>query len=185
MFKAAGGRELEGDAKSIAFIKLLPPDVRAHVTLHQDMPQYQDFDELKRLALKYIKVMLGINAERKMRAQPVRLVQEGQGDHEDEDDQGDLQDMIDSDGDAVDIPKFADMEVDARVEILAFMRAQGYKPADNRASSGRFVRAPGGRGRKVPSGPARREVPPRGRADITCELRQEGAQCNRVQAATT
>ena len=82
--------------------------------------------------------MLGLNAERKLRSQPVRLVQDGQGD-DDEDDQGDLQDMIDNDGDAVDISKFADMETDARVEILAFMRAQGYKPADNRASSGRFV----------------------------------------------
>ena len=76
--------------------------------------------------------------------------------------------MIVNDSDVVDIPKFADMEIDARVEIFAFMRAQGYKPADNRASSGRFVRAPGGRGRTAPSGPARREVPPRGRADITC-----------------
>ena len=43
------------------------------------MPQYQDFNELKRFALKYIKVILGLNAERKMRAQPVRLVQDGQG----------------------------------------------------------------------------------------------------------
>ena len=68
LFKAAGGREPEGEAKRIAFIKLLPPDVRAHVTLHQDMPQYQDFNELKRFALKYIKVMLGLNAERKLRA---------------------------------------------------------------------------------------------------------------------
>ena len=52
LFKAAGGRDPEGDAKRIAFIKLLPPDVRAHVTLPQDMRQYQDFTELKRFALK-------------------------------------------------------------------------------------------------------------------------------------
>ena len=48
--KAAGGQEPEGDAKRIAFVKLLPPDVRAHVTLHQDMPMYQGFTELKRFA---------------------------------------------------------------------------------------------------------------------------------------
>ena len=63
LFKAAGGREPEGDAKRIAFIKLLPPDVRAHVTLHQDMFQHLDFDELKRFA-KRIKVMLGLNTEK-------------------------------------------------------------------------------------------------------------------------
>ena len=78
LFKSAGGREPDGDAKRIAFIKLHPPDVRAHVTLHQDMPQYQDFVELKRFALKYIKVLLGLDAERRMRSQPVRLVQDDQ-----------------------------------------------------------------------------------------------------------
>ena len=63
LFKVAGGRAPEGDAKRIAFVKLLPPDVRANVTLHQDMPAYQDFTELKRFALKYIKVMIGLNAD--------------------------------------------------------------------------------------------------------------------------
>ena len=65
LFKAAGGREPEGDANRIAFVKLLPPDARAHVTLHQDMPAYQDYTELKRFALKYIKVMIGLNADRR------------------------------------------------------------------------------------------------------------------------
>ena len=89
--------------------------------------------------------MLGLNAERKLRAQLVRLAHEDQDGDEDEDDQGDLQDLVDGGGDSVDIPKFGAMEIEARVEIFAFMRAQGYKPADNRASSGRFVRSPGGR----------------------------------------
>ena len=74
--KAAGGREPEGDAKRIAFVKLLPSDVRAHITLHQDMPTYQASTELKRFALKYIKVMIGLNADRRRAAQPLKLFEE-------------------------------------------------------------------------------------------------------------
>ena len=81
------------------------------MTLHLDMPQYQDFTKLNRFALKYIKVILRLNAERKLRAQPFRLVQEDQHGDEDEDDQGDLQDLVDGGGDCVDIPKFGDMEI--------------------------------------------------------------------------
>ena len=106
LFKAAGGREPEGDAERIAFIKFLSPDVRAHVTLHEDMPQYQDFVELKRFALKYTKVMLGLNAERRMGSQPVRLVQDAQNCDEDEDEQGEIQDVVDAGEDSVEIPKF-------------------------------------------------------------------------------
>ena len=122
LFKAVGGREPEGDAKRMAFIKVLPPDVRARVTFHQDMPQYQDFVDLKRFALKYIKVMLGLNAERRMRSQPVRLVQDDQGCDDDEDEQGDLQDAVHAGEDSVEILEFGAMDAEAKVEILAFMR---------------------------------------------------------------
>ena len=94
------------------------------------MLQCQDFVELKRFALKYIKVMFGLNAERRMRSQPVRLVQDDQFGDEDEDEQGDFQDVVDAGENSVDIPKFGAMDVEAKVEILNFMRAQGYKLAD-------------------------------------------------------
>ena len=132
---------------------------------------YQDFTELKRFALKYIKVMIGLNAERRMSAQPLKLVQQDDGDDQDDDEYGDAQDAVDADGDVVEITRLGDMQVEAKVEILAFMWAQGYKPAEGRAASGRFVRAPGGRGRTAPTGGGggqRRDPPPRGRADMSC-----------------
>ena len=89
------------------------------------MPQYQDFVELRRFALKYIKVMLGLNAERRMRSRPVRFVQDDLRCDDDEDEQGDLQDVVDAGEDSVEIPKFGAMDVEAKIEILAFMRAQG------------------------------------------------------------
>ena len=47
-----------------------------HVTLHQKMPQYQEYSELKRFALKYIKVLIGLTADRKRAAQPLKLFEE-------------------------------------------------------------------------------------------------------------
>ena len=38
LFKEAGGQRPTGDARSPAFMKLLPADVGAHVTLHMDLP---------------------------------------------------------------------------------------------------------------------------------------------------
>ena len=157
----------------IAFVKLLPPDVRAHVTLHQDMAMYQDFTELKRLVLKYIKVMIGLKADRRRAAQPLKLFEEERAREVPEvDEYGDSQGADEPESESVGIKGFVDMEVEAKVEILAFMRAQGDKPADSRGASGRFVRAPGGRGRMAPTGGGggfpRREVPPRGRGVMSC-----------------
>ena len=42
----------------------------------QDMPMCQDLTELKRSALKYIKVMIGLNADRRRAAQPLKLFEE-------------------------------------------------------------------------------------------------------------
>ena len=128
LFKAAGCREPEGDAKRIAFVKLLPPDVRAHVALHQDMPQYQDFTEFKRFALKYIKVMAGLNAERRRAAQPLKLFEEERVRETPKvDEYGNNQGADEPEDETVDIKGHVGMEVAAKVEILAFMRAQGYK----------------------------------------------------------
>ena len=44
------------------------------MSLHQDMLQYLDFTELLRFALKYIKVLTSLNAERRQRsAQPLKF----------------------------------------------------------------------------------------------------------------
>ena len=39
LFTTAGGQPPTGDAQWIAFTKLLPPDVAAHVSLHMDLPE--------------------------------------------------------------------------------------------------------------------------------------------------
>ena len=64
------------------------------------------------------------------------------------------------------------LDVDQRVEVLAFMKARGSTPA-GRGDGGRFEQRPGGRGQpQLANGPAR-AMPPRGRADMTC------VNCNR------
>ena len=70
LFTAAGGHAPEGDAKRLAFIKILPPSVAAHVTLHDEI--FQDFEKLKRFAIKYVKVNTGLDAQR---GRPVKLLQ--------------------------------------------------------------------------------------------------------------
>ena len=65
--------------------------------------------------MKYIKVMMGLNAEQRMRAQPFKLVQREDGDDQDDDEYGDAQDAIDADNDVVEITRFGDIEVEAKV----------------------------------------------------------------------
>ena len=141
------------------------------------MPQYQDYTELKRFALKYIHVMIGFNADRKRAAQPLKLFREERAREVLEyEEYGDSPGADEPDDETVDVKSYADMEVAAKVEILAFTRAQGFKPADSWAAFGRFVRAPGGRGRTAPTGSGGgqrfgggvRDPPPCGRADMSC-----------------
>ena len=140
-----GWRKLsDGDAQRLAFTKLLPPDVAAHVTLHMDIPQYQSFEELRKFTDKSVKVMTALDRQRKgVRSQaPVRLVDNLNIDGE-------------FDGLAVDDAEFEDdsdfiypaldgLDVESRVEVLAFMKARGFAPA-GRGARGRFRRRPGGR----------------------------------------
>ena len=60
LFTTAGGAAPTGDAERLAFVELLPPDVAAHVTLHLDLPAYQEFSALKKFASKYVTVMTGL-----------------------------------------------------------------------------------------------------------------------------
>ena len=75
LFKQAGGAPPTGDAQRLAFTKLLPPDVAAHVTLHMDRSEFTNFDVLRSFADKYVKVMTSLDRQRKgTRAAPIRFV---------------------------------------------------------------------------------------------------------------
>ena len=53
LFKTAGGQPPTGDARRLAFTRLLPHVFAAHVTLHMGLPEYREFDALKRFADKF------------------------------------------------------------------------------------------------------------------------------------
>ena len=76
LFSEAAGQRPTGHAERLAFTKLFPPDVAAHVTLHMDLPQHRKFEELRKFKDKYVKVMTSLDRQRKgVRSQaPVRLV---------------------------------------------------------------------------------------------------------------
>ena len=61
----------------MAFIKLLPPDLAGHVLMHNDLPQYKSFDSLKSFTEKHVKVMLGLERQRKgqRQSQPLKLLE--------------------------------------------------------------------------------------------------------------
>ena len=65
LFPTAGGVAPTGDAERLAFVKLLPPDIAAHVTLRLHLPEYKDLNTLKKIAGTYVKVMTGFAEARK------------------------------------------------------------------------------------------------------------------------
>ena len=73
-------------------------------------------------------------------------------------------------------PDLEGLDVEQRIEVLAFMRARGYAPA-GRGARGRFIPKLGGRGQQLREAP--REMPPRSRADMTC------VNCNRKGHSTS
>jgi hypothetical protein len=171
LFKEAGGQPPTGDAQRLAFTKLLPHDVAAHVTLHMNLPQYRDFHELRKFTDNYVKVMTSLYRQRKgvKSSAPVRLVEAFNGQMEEdgwaiEGEEQEEEDFV--------YPALDGLDVEQRVEVLAFMKARGFTPA-GRGAGGRFQQRPGGRGQpQLANGPAR-AMPPRGRADMTC------VNCNR------
>ena len=108
----------------MAFTKLLPPDFAAHVSLHMGLPEYQNFLELRKLTDKYVKVMTSLDRHRKgVRSQvPVRLVDNLNSDGEFDGlaiDDAEFED----DGDFI-CPALDGLDVEQRVEVLAFMKAR-------------------------------------------------------------
>ena len=81
------------------------------------MPQYQEYIELKRFVLKYIKVMIGLNADRKRAAQPLQLFEEERAREVPEfEEYGDSQGADEPEDETVDVKGYVDMEVAAKVE---------------------------------------------------------------------
>ena len=131
-------------------MKLLPPDVAAHVTLHINLPAYKEFSALKKFASKCVRVMAGLHEARKRQQRPdhLKLVEaRDYDDHNDNDDQNDNNNDShnDNNDDGFHIPDFDAMEVPQQVDIMAFMKAKGFQPA-GRGAKGRFVLSPGGPG---------------------------------------
>ena len=88
----------------------------------------------------------------------------------------------DSEAEIVEIPLFNDMEVEAKVEILAFMRAQGKKPADFVVRQAGLFELP--RPRSDGADWRRWRPAARGPAPyVVCELRPERPRGERVPAA--
>ena len=56
------------------------------------------------------------------------------------------------------------LEPEQLVDIFTFMKAKGFKPA-GQGATGRFAKSPGGRGQGAVG---QREVPLRGRTDMSC-----------------
>ena len=165
MLKEAGGQRPVADAEKLAFTKLLPADVAARVTLHMDLPQYRDLEELRKFTDKYVKVMTSLDRQRKgvRSTASVRIVEAYNGQGEDD---GYAIDGAKGDDEKLIYPDLEGLDVDQRIEVLAFMRAKGCTPA-GRGAEGRFQRCPGARGQPwLTNGPAR-DMPPRGRADMT------------------
>ena len=137
LFTAAGGKAPEGDAQRIAFIKLLPPSVAAHVTLYADNQEFSEYTALKRFALRYIKIMMGLDAQRAT-TRPLKLVEdairhlEGEPEREAEEEPDACEDAADT----LDIPGFAEKPISDQVEIFAFMKAKGFTPAGRGVSAG-------------------------------------------------
>ena len=124
----AGGQRPTDDAERVAFTKILPPDVAAHVTLHMDLPQYQNFEELRTSTNTYVNVMTALDRQRKgaRSTQPVCLVGNYNG-HGEED--GYTIDGADEEDDKFVYPALDGLDADQKIEVLASMRANGFTPA--------------------------------------------------------
>ena len=89
-----------------------------------DLPQYQNFEELRKITEKYVKVMTALDRQRKgVRSQAsVRLVDNFNSDSEDD---GYAIDGAEYEGeDSFIYPALDGLDFEQKVEFLAFMKAR-------------------------------------------------------------
>ena len=130
-FATAGGRAPAQDQQRLSFISFLPPDVSAYVSMHLDLPEYDTYTKLRAFALKCAKLLQSLAATR---TKSTYLVEQQSV----EPAEGDL-----DEGEFENYEGFEGLEVDQRVDVLAFMRARGSQRTGRgrRSRAGRF-RAP-------------------------------------------
>ena len=100
---------------------MLPRDVCAYVTMHKHLPEYTKFADLKKFALKYVKVISSLNRTAK---QGVHLVDRSNGYVGPHDQgEGELYDDWEQDEEE-EIPEgFEEMDADKKVECLDLCRS--------------------------------------------------------------
>ena len=71
LFLKAGGSPPPDSQKRITFIRMLPVEVGAYVSMHWELPEYASFSALKKFAFKYVKVLRNL---KKSSARPAHLI---------------------------------------------------------------------------------------------------------------
>ena len=135
---------------------MLPTEIHAYVMMHWELAEYATFSALKKFVLKYVRVIKNI----KNITRPLNFVG----------DQHMVGASLESDEsqygreDEEELPEgFEEMDVEQRIECLAFMKQRGFKmPTRGMGVSRRQQERPAG-GAAVP-----KYMPPRARRDLTC-----------------
>ena len=73
LFKAAHGSEPTDETKRLTLLQMLQQDVSAYAVMHMELPELSTFSGMKRVTMKYVKVIQ--NLRRKGRA-PAHIVEE-------------------------------------------------------------------------------------------------------------
>ena len=154
LFKKAGGVEPTDHAKRITLIRMLPVEIAAYISMHWEQPEYSTFIALKKFVFKYIKVLQNL---KRPTARPTHLVDEqplppgaGVEDEENEEHAALLGRLLETE------------DVEEQVEILAVMRAKGFRAPTRGQGNRKFNRTPGGRVA------TNTYMPPKGRSDLSC-----------------
>ena len=119
----------------LAFIEIL------HVTMHMKRPDYDAHTASETLSMKCAKVMAGLDAARKRERKLLTPVEQRDNDTDDDYSDDDREEGFTIPGVAE-----ANLEPEQFVQIFAFVKAKGFKPA-GRGATGRFVKCSSCRGR--------------------------------------
>ena len=157
LFREADGVEPGDEQKKITMIQILPQEVATYVAMHLELPELASYAGIRKFTLKYVKVIQNL----KKNKAPTHVVENHPALRRDDEEDSD----IDSDrSNELDLTCLDGLDVQKQIEILAFMKKQGDQPPIRRE-----LRDRGARPYRAGTGTgAGREIPPRGRTDITC-----------------